>query len=324
MKAVQIGILVALIVCAGLLFKIYQGQQSTPAPPVAAAALSTPAAAPAVVAPVPIAPAPAPVAAPAAPEPPKPVAAKRKPSPARRPVDRAQDPVVVAQNQPPAELPAAAPAPVAPPPAPPVEPQAQPAPEPAPMLNPPSGTETAPPPPRMPHTVTIPAGTSVSVRLGETLSTDKNQAGDTFAATLDQPLVVDGFVIAERGARVRGAVMESERAGRVSGVSSLAVHLTRLHTSDGQDVTIQTEAFRKQGPTSTGEDAKKVGVGAAIGAAIGAIAGGGKGAAVGAGVGGAAGAGTVAATRGKPTELPVETRVTFRLQQPLTITERIQ
>jgi hypothetical protein len=317
MKAVQIGILVALVVCAGLLFKIYRGQQSTPAPQVAAAALSTPAAAPAAVAPAPVAPAPAPVATPVAPEASKPVVAKRKPSPARRLREQAQDPVVVAQNQPPAEPPAAAPAPVAPP----VEPQAQPAPAPAENLNPPSGTDTAPPPP---HTVTIPAGTSVFVRLGETLSTDKNQAGDTFAATLDQPLVVDGFVIAERGARVRGAVMESEKAGRVSGVSSLAVHLTRLRTSDGQDVTIQTEAFRKQGPTSKGEDAKKVGVGAAIGAAIGAIAGGGKGAAIGAGVGGAAGAGTVAATRGKPTELPVETRVTFRLQQPLTITERIQ
>lgn len=62
---------------------------------------------------------------------------------------------------------------------------------------------------------------------------------------------------------------------------------------------------------------------AAIGAAIGAIAGGGKGAAIGAGVGGAAGAGTVLATRGEDASLPSETRVTFRLKNPVTITERL-
>jgi hypothetical protein len=162
------------------------------------------------------------------------------------------------------------------------------------------------------------------VRLGETLSSDKDQPGYAFPATLDQPLVVDGFVIGERGARVQGKVLESEKAGRVTGVSSLTVHLTRLHTSDGQDIAIETELFRKEGPSSKGEDLRKVGVGAAIGAAIGAMAGGGKGAAIGAGVGGAAGAGTAAATRGKPAELPVETHLTFRLQQPVTLTERLR
>lgn len=321
MKAVQVGILVALVVCAGLLFKIYRGQQVAPPAPAAVAAQATPA-----VAPAPAAPDPAPVVSQPAPEPPKAVAAQLKPSPTRK---KKAPVVLVAQDRPPAGPEPPQPAQAAPPvqtqpepaqtqPQPP-----QPAPPPPPVLNPPSGTETAPPPPRTPHTVTIPAGTLLTVRLAETLTTDKNQPGDIFAATLDQPLVVDGFIIAERGARAQGKVLDSEKAGRVSGLSRLAVQLVRLHTSDGQDVAIQTERFAKEGSTSKGEDAKKVGVGAAIGAAIGAIAGGGKGAAIGAGVGGAAGAGTVAATRGKPIELPVETRVTFRLQQPLTITERL-
>jgi hypothetical protein len=104
----------------------------------------------------------------------------------------------------------------------------------------------------------------------------------------------------------------------------LSVALTSLHTSDGQDIELMTERFVKEGPTSKGDDAKKVGVGAAIGAAIGAIAGGGKGAAIGAGVGGAAGAGTVAATRGKASELPVETRMSFRLEEPVKLTERVR
>jgi hypothetical protein len=169
--------------------------------------------------------------------------------------------------------------------------------------------------------VTIAAGTLISTRLAERLSSDDLKPGDSFTVTLDKPLVVDGFVIAERGARAEGRVLASNQAGRLSGVSSLSIHLTRLRTSDGQNVQISTDPFRKQGDTTKAEDAKKVGIGAGLGAVIGAIAGGGKGAAIGAGVGGAAGAGTVAATRGKAVELPVETRIDFRLSNPVTLTE---
>jgi hypothetical protein len=172
--------------------------------------------------------------------------------------------------------------------------------------------------------VTIPAGTTLSVRLAETLSTQRSRAGDAFAATLDQPLIVDGFVIAERGARVQGRVVESDPAGRVRGLAQLALELTQINTSDGQKVRINTAVFRKQAEPTKKKDAAKVGIGAALGAAIGAIAGGGKGAAIGAGVGGAAGAGDVLLTRGQAAEVPVETRLTFRLSEPVTLTEKLQ
>jgi hypothetical protein len=206
----------------------------------------------------------------------------------------------------------------------PAQPQAAAAPEPQQVLNPPAGTPVAPPEPRQPHRVTIAAGTVVTIRLGETISSQKNQPGDSFSGTLDQALVVDGFAVAERGSRVQGKVVDAQQAGKVKGVAMLALQLTKIHTADGQDVTVSTERFAKEGPTSHGADAKKVGIGAVLGATIGAIAGGGKGAAIGAGVGGAAGAGTVAATRGKQVELPVETRLTFRLQEPVTVTERLR
>jgi hypothetical protein len=160
------------------------------------------------------------------------------------------------------------------------------------------------------------------VRLVEGLSSDRNQPGDTFSATLDTPLVVDGFVIAERGARVEGRVVDSAKAGRVKGTSSLGVVLTRLHTSDGQHIAIKTDTFTRQGAQSRGSDAAKVGGAAAVGAIIGAIAGGGKGAAIGAGAGGAAGTGGVLLTRGKPAVLPSETHLNFRLSEPVTLTER--
>jgi hypothetical protein len=133
---------------------------------------------------------------------------------------------------------------------------------------------------------------------------------------------VDGFVIAERGARVDGRVVSSDRGGKVKGVAGLAIEITRIHTADGQSVAVQTDSFERRAEQSKKQDAAKVGAGAAIGAIIGAIAGGGKGAAIGAGVGGGAGAGDVLLTRGKPATLPSETRISFRLSNTVTITER--
>lgn len=191
-------------------------------------------------------------------------------------------------------------------------------------VNEPSSEKPPPPAARAPRAVTIPAGTLIPVRLVEKVSTETHSSGDTFSATLDQPLIVEGLVIAERSARAEGRVVESTPSGRVKGLASLVVQLTRLQTADGQRVDIQTETFTRQAEKSTTSDAAKVGVGAAIGAAIGAIAGGGRGAAIGAGAGGAAGAGTVLATRGKAAELPAETRLSFKLSEAVSVTERLE
>jgi hypothetical protein len=166
------------------------------------------------------------------------------------------------------------------------------------------------------------AGTLIPARTIEGLSSDRNQAGDGFTATLDAPLVVNGLVIAERGAHLEGKVVQADKAGRVKGVSDLSIELTQLTTSDGQHVPIETESFIKHGQTSKGADAAKIGGGAALGAIIGAIAGGGKGAAIGTGVGGAAGTGAVVGTRGKAVAIAPETRISFRLKNTVTITER--
>jgi hypothetical protein len=176
---------------------------------------------------------------------------------------------------------------------------------------------------RQPRTITIPAGTTLSIRVGEKLSSDDNSTGDAFRATLEAPLILNGAIIADRGSRVTGKVVSAEKAGRVKGVSDLQLALTEINTTDGQRVEIQTATLDQQGPTSKKKDAAKVGGGAALGAIIGAIAGGGKGAAIGSGVGGAAGAGDVLLTRGKAVVIPTETKLTFQLSAPVTITERL-
>ena len=228
-------------------------------------------------------------------------------------------------------------------PAPAIEPQVPPAPaeparapQPAPPPRPrvvltpaPQDPETTPdnPPqaqrdPNAPPSVTIARGTMIPVRIGETISAAHYGAGDTFLATLDRPLVIDGWVIAERGSRLEGRVVQSTSAGHGNGTSHLEIELTKLSTADGQHVPIRTEVYSRDGSSSAGGDLAKVGIGTAIGAAIGAAAGGGKGAAIGAGIGAGAGVAGAVITRSKPAEIPVETRISFRVADPVTITER--
>jgi len=181
----------------------------------------------------------------------------------------------------------------------------------------------APPPPPVPMKVTLKEGSVIAIRLGETLNSEKNQIGDAFTGSLAEAVVVDGMVIAERGARVSGKIVDAERAGRVKGVAVLQLALTEINTADNQRVAVLTDAFLTKGPDTTKSDVAKVGIAAGIGAAIGAIAGGGKGAAIGAGAGGAAGTGGVLATRGKPAILATETLIRFKLTQAVTITEKL-
>src|ERR1035437_4461973 len=250
-----------------------------------------------------VAQAPAPVPGAAAPK------AQARPSPYVRPLAGNPEPGAVAQDEPPA-----------------VEPpkeESAPPPQPVPPVRVEPENVTPPPPPPEPHKVTLNAGMLLPVRLVDGLSSERNAPGDAFLATLDKELVVDGFVIAERGARVEGRVVASDPGGKVKRVAGIAVELTRLHTYDGQNEAIRTDSFERHADQTRDDDLPKPAVGAVIGAAIGEAAGGGKGAAGGGGGGGGAGAGDVILTRGKPATLPSETRISFRLRAPLTLTERL-
>lgn len=180
----------------------------------------------------------------------------------------------------------------------------------------------APAAPPRPREFTLPAGSNVVVRTVSALSTKTATNGEAFEATLHQPLEVDGYVIADRGATVKGQVAQSDPGGRVKGVASIAVKLTSLTTASGETIALPTDAIGKDAPSSKKKDALKVGIASGVGAAIGAIAGGGKGAAIGAGAGAAGGTGVVMATRGDPAVIPAESLLTFRTTAPITVTER--
>jgi len=175
----------------------------------------------------------------------------------------------------------------------------------------------------VPSQLTIKAGTFVTVRVNEALSSDRNQPGDAFSATLVKPLVVDGVVLAEQGQTIGGRVSEAQKAGRVEGTSRLGVQLTELTLADGQQVPIQSQLISRSGPTSVGRDAGAIAGTTALGAAVGAAADWGRGAAIGAGAGAAAGIVGVLLTRGHPTVIYPESVLTFRIDAPVTVsTER--
>ena len=171
----------------------------------------------------------------------------------------------------------------------------------------------------VPPQLTIKQGTWTTVRTNQWLSSDRNQQGDTFTATLEQPMVVDGFVVAPRGSTVMGRVTEAKKAGRVEGTSRLGVELTGLTLADGQQVSIQSQMINRNGPTSVGRDAAAIGGTTALGAIVGAGAAGGRGAAIGAGAGAAAGIIGVLLTRGRPTLIYPESVLTFQVTAPVTI-----
>src|SRR5689334_20991776 len=130
-------------------------------------------------------------------------------------------------------------------------------------------------PPHQPHVVTLSAGTSVIIRLAETLSTDHNYTGDTFRAALEAPIIMEGFIIAEKGSKVLGRIANAQRAGRVDGLADLVLTLAEINTTDGQRVRVDTTSYEKRGPVSSGRDTAEIAGGAALGALIGAAAGGG-------------------------------------------------
>jgi hypothetical protein len=185
--------------------------------------------------------------------------------------------------------------------------------------NPNQNTQAAQPAQPLPGILTIPAGTVLVVRTNDFLSTDRNHIGDTFTATLDQPLVVNGWVVARRGQTIVGKVKDVRKAGRVKGTSELGVELTDITIVDGRQLPILTELWKGSGGTSHGQDAATIVGTTGLGAAIGAAADWGRGAAIGAGAGAVAGIGAVLLTRGRPTVVAPETQLSFRLVDPVSV-----
>ncbi len=172
--------------------------------------------------------------------------------------------------------------------------------------------------PAAPVATVVPAGTVVTVRLGETLGSKTSTSGQGFSATLAEPLEVGGRELAPKGASAAGTVVDAQPLGKFKGGARLELRLTSI-TLNGQQVAVNTSTVDRAVKGKGKRSAVMIGGGAGLGALIGGLAGGGKGAAIGAGAGAAAGTGGTYFTGNKEIVLPAETALSFKLKDAVEV-----
>lgn len=166
--------------------------------------------------------------------------------------------------------------------------------------------------------VTIPAGTRILIRTIDPIDTQSQKAGYRFTATLETNLQADDEVVAPRGTTVYGRLAEATSAGRMSGSSQLTLELTDILINDSA-YPLLTSTFEIRGQGEGKKTTRKILGGTGLGALIGGIAGGGKGAAIGALAGAAGGTAIAASKKGEQLQIPPESLLEFRLEQPASL-----
>jgi hypothetical protein len=182
----------------------------------------------------------------------------------------------------------------------------------------PKAAAAAPAPAAKANVVSLTAapGTPLTVRVAAEINSGKAQAGQRFQGNLDADLVADGRVLAPRGTKVYGRVVEAKAGSGLGGKPSLTVELTDIEVGN------RVVALGTQPVEFTGEGKKagrKIVGGAALGAGIGGIIDGGSGAAVGAGIGAVTGVAAAASSPGNQIAITAGTALEFRLTRALVI-----
>lgn len=159
----------------------------------------------------------------------------------------------------------------------------------------------------------LPGGSVISIRLIEGIDSERNNAGDEFRASLQDPIVINGEVVAPKGADARVRLAAEKESGKMTGRTELKVELISV-TFNGRAVPVNSSTVEQYSGSRGARTAKSAAAVGAAGAIIGAIAGGGKGAAIGAASGAAVGAGAQVFMGGQKVKIPSETLLSFTTQ----------
>jgi hypothetical protein len=169
-----------------------------------------------------------------------------------------------------------------------------------------------------PKMKTVPEGGIIEVKLDQPLASNRSHPGEHFEATVARPVEVDGKVVIPEGTPVKGRIVSARRSGRLSGVAQLRLTLDSLHMNR-TSYELHTSTVGRHGGNHRKRNLALIGGGGGGGALIGALAAGGKGALIGGPVGAGAGTAVAALTGKKDIVLPAETRLIFRLHQPVSL-----
>jgi len=203
-----------------------------------------------------------------------------------------------------------------------------PAPLPQPEYAPPPRQETAPPlqpqspaygaPPPQQSALQIPSGTPITIRMIDGVDSEQSRLGQTYRASVDEAIVVNGQPVISRGSDCVARLVEDQESGKFAGRTILKLELQQIQVN-GRMIDITTGDVTQASGSRGARTAKVVGGTTALGAIVGALAGGGKGAAIGAASGAAVGGAAEVLTKGQRVKIPSETRLTFTLQQPVNL-----
>lgn len=172
--------------------------------------------------------------------------------------------------------------------------------------------------PQSKQRITVPAGTRVLIRMVDSIDTTKQKTGFRFTATLETNLQAEDRVVAPRGTTVYGRLAQASSSGRMKGSSELTLELTDI-VINGTAYPLLSSTYEIKGKGEGKNTAKKVVGGAGLGALIGGLAGGGKGAGIGALAGAGAGTAVAATKKGEQLQIPSESLLEFRLEQPVAL-----
>src|SRR5579872_3793119 len=168
------------------------------------------------------------------------------------------------------------------------------------------------------NSLSIPSGTVLKVRMIDSVDSETSQLGQTFQASLDDPIMVDGQTVVPRGADIVAKLVEDKQSGKISGRTELTLDLVSMRVN-GRMVDLTTQEVTSASGSRGAKSAKVIGGAAAAGAILGGIFGGGRGAAIGATSGAGAGGAVQVLTKGQRVKIPAETRLSFTLQNTVSI-----